>query len=251
MPKFLLSICRFILLLVHLFWGVCVLIVVVGPDPQRRTERDWRAIHNWMARLCRILGIRIHVEGEHIKGPALFVSNHISWYDIPVLQSSIPTGFVGKAEIRRWPIIGWMAYRGNTLFIQRGKRDSFVTVLADMKKRLKLQNLLIFPEGTTSTGDTVMTFKTRFYDPAIEDGVPIQPIALYYTSPHRSCAELAFVNNESFMAHMIRMLNEPYIDAHVRFCAPVVTAGHNRHELGDLTQAEVTEALAALKKQPN
>jgi 1-acyl-sn-glycerol-3-phosphate acyltransferase len=251
MPKFLLSTRRFILLLAHLFWGVAVLIFVVGPDPDRRNERDWRAIHNWMARLCRILGIRVHVEGEHIKGPALFVSNHISWYDIPVLQSIIPTGFVGKAEIRGWPLIGWMAYRGNTLFIQRGKRDSFLTVLADMRKRLKLQNLLIFPEGTTSVGDTVMTFKTRFYDPAIEDGVPIQPIALYYSSPRRSCAELAFVNNESFMVHMIRMLGEPYIDARVRFCAPVATAGRNRHELGDATQAEVTKALATLKRQIN
>jgi 1-acyl-sn-glycerol-3-phosphate acyltransferase len=251
MRKFLLSIYRYTLLLAHLFWGVVVLIFVVGPDPNQRNDRDWRAIHNWMARLCRLLGIRISVEGAPVKGPALFVSNHISWYDIPVLQSSIPTGFVGKAEIRGWPIIGWMAYRGNTLFIQRGKRDSFLTVLADMKKRLKLQNLLIFPEGTTSTGDTVMPFKTRFYDPAIEDGVQIQPIALYYSSPHRSCAELAFVNNESFMVHLIRMLGEPYIEARVRFCAPVKIAGRNRHELGDITQAEVTEALAALKRQIN
>jgi 1-acyl-sn-glycerol-3-phosphate acyltransferase len=251
MAKFLLSTGRFILLLVHLFWGVCVLIFVVSPDPDHRTERDWRAIHNWMARLCRLLGIRISVEGTPVGGPVLFVSNHISWYDIPVLQSTIPTGFVGKAEIRRWPIIGWMAYRGNTLFIQRGKRDSFLHVLEDMKRRMKGQNLLIFPEGTTSTGDTVMTFKTRFYDPAIEDGVQIQPIALYYSSPHRSCAELAFVNNESFMTHMIRMLGEPYIDARVRFCAPVSTAGRDRHQLGDITQAEVTEALTILKRQIN
>jgi hypothetical protein len=53
------------------------------------------------------------------------------------------------------------------------------------------------------------------------------------------------------MTHKIRMLGEPYIDAHVRFCAPVPTTGHNRHELGDITQAEVTEALTALKRQRN
>src|SRR5687768_10017895 len=107
MPKRLLSICRFIVLLAHMAWGVMVLIFVVGPDPNRRNDRDWRAIHNWMARLRRILGIRVSVEGAAIQGPVLFVSNHITWYDIPVLQSIIPTGFVGKAEIRRWPVIGW------------------------------------------------------------------------------------------------------------------------------------------------
>lgn len=251
MPKLLLSISRFILLLIHLFWGVLVLIIVVGPDPEHRNDRDWRAIHNWMARLCKILGIRVSVEGAPVKGPALFVSNHISWYDIPVLQSIIPTGFVGKAEIRYWPVVGWMAHRGNTLFIQRGKRDSFIHVLEDMKRRMKGQNLLIFPEGTTSNGDGVMTFKTRFYEPAIEDGVPIQPIALYYSSPHRSCTELAFINNESFMTHMVRLLGEPYIEARVRFCEPVKTAGRDRRELGETTQAEVEQALTTLKRQIN
>src|SRR4051812_12273711 len=98
MPKSLRSIVRFSLLLVHLFWGVLVLFFVVGPDPEQRNERDWRAIHNWMTRLRRILGIRVSIEGTPVKGPVLFVSNHISWYDIPVLQSIIPTGFVAKAE---------------------------------------------------------------------------------------------------------------------------------------------------------
>jgi lyso-ornithine lipid O-acyltransferase len=252
MPKPLRSTLRFISLLIHLLRGVLVLVFVIGPDPERRTERDWRAIHDWMARLCRILGIRISVEGVPVKGPALFVSNHISWYDIPVLQSIIPTGFVGKAEIRHWPLIGWMAHRGNTLFIERGRRESFLHVLEDMKRRMKAgQNLLVFPEGTTSAGDSVMTFKTRFYEPAIEDRVPIQPLALHYSSPRRSCAELAFINNESFLVHMLRLLGEPYIEAKVKFCEPVATPGRDRRELGEITQSEVEQALAALKRQLN
>jgi 1-acyl-sn-glycerol-3-phosphate acyltransferase len=205
-----------------------------------------------MARLIRILGIRVSVEGAPVGEPALFVSNHISWYDIPVLQSIIPAGFVAKAEIRGWPVIGWMAHRGNTLFIRRGKRDSFMLVLEDMKRRMKAgQNLLVFPEGTTSIGDAVMDFKTRFYEPAIEDRVPIQPLALHYSSPRRSCAEIAFVNKERFMAHLVRLLSEPYIDATVKFCAPVATPGRDRRELGEITQAEVGQALAVLKRQIN
>lgn len=252
MPKPLRSTLRFILLLVHLIWGVLVLIFVVGPNPERRNARDWRAIHDWMGRLCRILGIRVSTEGSPIAGPALYVSNHISWYDIPVLQSIIPTGFVGKAEIHGWPVVGWMAHRGNTLFIERGRRESFLHVLEDMKRRMKAgQNLLVFPEGTTTTGDTVLPFKTRFYEPAIEDRVPIQPLALYYSSPRRPCAEIAFVNNESFMVHMLRLLGDPYIDVRVRFCEPVKTAGRDRRELGDITQREVEQALAVLKRQIN
>lgn len=245
------SIRRSILLLVHVFWGLLVLLFIVSADPDKRTDRDWRAIQNWMARLCRILGIRVIVEGAPAKSPVLFVSNHISWYDIPVLQSAIPTGFVSKAEIRNWPVIGWMAYRGNTLFVQRGKRESFLYVLQYMKRRLNGQNLLVFPEGTTSSGDTVLNFKTRFYDPAIESHVPIQPIALYYNSPWRSCEELAFINHEPFVAHMLRLIGEPYIDAHLRFCTPVQTVGRDRHELGEVTQDEVEKALAAIKSRIN
>jgi 1-acyl-sn-glycerol-3-phosphate acyltransferase len=252
MLKLLRTLFRFTALLLHLLWGVMLLAFAIGPDPQRRNERDWRIILGWMQRLCRLLGLRVHIEGTPVKDGALFVANHITWHDIPVLQSIVPTGFIAKSEIRGWPVIGWMAYRGNTLFIKRGKRDSFIEIMEGMQKRLGLhQSLLIFPEGTTSTGETVLPFKSRLYDPAIEKQMPVQAVALYYRSPTKTSAELAFINKESFMHHLVRMLGEKHIDVRVRFCEPVATAGRERKEVAEITEQQVTEAHRRHKLQLN
>jgi 1-acyl-sn-glycerol-3-phosphate acyltransferase len=243
---------RFFALVAHLLWGVVLLLFAVGPDPDKRNEHDWRIILGWMQTLCRRLALRVHIEGTPVQGGALFVANHISWHDIAVLQSIVPTGFIAKSEIRGWFVIGWMAYRGNTLFIKRGKRDSFIDIMQGMQQRLGLgQSLLIFPEGTTSTGESVLPFKSRLYDPAIEQQVPVQAVALHYRSPSKTSAELAFINKVSFMRHLVRMLREPYIDVRVRFCEPIPTAGRERKELAEITEAQVTEAHRVHKMQLN
>lgn len=235
---------RFNRLVLHVLWGVALLLFKVGVDPNQHGQRDWRIICGWMAGLCRILGLKVKVTGEPTMGPALFVANHISWHDIVVLQSLAPTGFVAKYEIRDWPLIGWMAHRGATLFIRRGKRESLQQLKDAMTARLQArQNLLIFPEGTTTAGDTVNPFRTRLLEPAIEMALPVQPVAIHYACDGKRCRDLAFIDDETFLSHAWRLLGEKHIDVLVHFCRPVDTRSIDRRKLGRIAQTEIMQAL--------
>lgn len=246
---------RLILIALHLSWGAFMIAFLVGPNPEHRTIRDWGLINQWMRVLCKIIGLRITVTGTPPKQPSLLAANHISWHDIAVLQSLIATGFIAKYEIRGWPLIGWLAHRANTLFIRRGHRDSAQQIKRAMQPRFaNCQNIMIFPEGTTSDGSTVLPFRSRLFEAATELHIPIQPVAIHYEGKHRNCQQLAFIDDESFLTHLWKTLDEPYIDVQVHFCPLIHTNnGHNRRELGKQAEESVATALAELKtrEQPN
>lgn len=238
-------------LVLHVLWGIALALFVIGSDPDQHGQRDWRIISGWMKTLCRILGLRIMVTGEAAMGPVLFVANHISWHDIVVLQSLAPTGFVAKYEIRGWPLIGWMAHRGATLFIRRGKRDSLLQLREAIMSRLQArQSLLIFPEGTTTPGNTVNPFRTRLLEPAIEMALPVQPVAIHYSCEGKFCKDLAFIDNESFLSHAWRLLGEKHIDVFVHFCRPIDTRSMERRKLGRIAQAQIVQALRGRLNPP-
>lgn len=241
--RFLRRVVRLMLLTLHLAWGLMIAILV-GGEPARHSEREWQLIGNWMGQLCRILGLRIHVSGKQAPGTVLLAANHISWHDIVVIQSLVPTGFVAKAEIRNWPLVGWMAHRGATVFIHRGKHDSFRITREAVKARLAAgQNMMIFPEGTTGNGETVLPFKSRLFEPAVDLSVPVQPVAIRYTGPGVTCRELAFVGDESFLAHLWRTLGEPYIDVRLHFGRPITSDHSERRDLARQAQNAVAGAI--------
>jgi 1-acyl-sn-glycerol-3-phosphate acyltransferase len=201
-----------------------------------------------MQYLCKILGLRIHVSGQPVSAPSLLAANHISWHDIIVLQSLVATGFVGKSEIRGWPLIGWLAHQGNTLFIQRGKRESFEQIHTAMMERLSAnQSITLFPEGTTTTGESVKPFRSRLLEPAIKLGLAVQPVAIWYRGQNMSCKELAFVGNESFMSHIVRTLGEKTIDVFVHFRGAIATKKDDDwRELGRQAQLLVAEQIDSM-----
>ena len=90
-------------------------------------------------RLAWLFGIKVHVRGEPAEGAVLLAANHISWLDIPVLHSACAMGFVAKAEISGWPLFGYIARSGSTIFHQRGSHDSAADVSFLMAERLNLK----------------------------------------------------------------------------------------------------------------
>jgi len=136
--------------------------------------------------LLRILGIRLRVFGvPSTAAPVLFVANHVSYLDIPVLGSLLPASFVAKSEVAGWPLFGYLAKIQNTLFIERrstraaAQRTQLQTHLA------KRHSLILFPEGTSSDGLAVLPFKSSLFsiveDTTLEHVVTIQPISLTCT----------------------------------------------------------------------
>lgn len=108
----------------------------------------------FLRRLSRALPFDVEVRGELPQGPHLWVGNHVSWTDIPLLGQLLPISFLSKAEVRTWPLAGWLAHKAGTLFIRRGSGDS--TLLArQLHRHLEAgRQLLIFPEGTTTPATT-------------------------------------------------------------------------------------------------
>jgi len=161
----------------------------------RTSPRAARTFPNWYhRRVCRLLGIRLHIEGEIPRNtPVLVVSNHVSWLDIPVLSAVAPLSFIAKREVGSWPFVSWLAKLQRTIFVDRTKRADIPKVAASMKQRLALgDTLLLFAEGTSSDGNRVLPFKSSLLAIAAaggEDGVgsvrtQVQTLSLVYTHVH-------------------------------------------------------------------
>ncbi|HEY6430898.1 MAG TPA: lysophospholipid acyltransferase family protein [Acetobacteraceae bacterium] len=136
----------------------------------------------YWATFCRLFGIRVRVIGQHAKGRrVVFVSNHSSWLDIPVLGGQLEACFVSKGEVGSWPLIGLIARLGRTVYVSR-QRGSTRKERDDMRARLaEGDNLILFPEGTTSDGSRVMPFRSAFFAIAEGEDKPlIQPVSVVY-----------------------------------------------------------------------
>ncbi|MCK2094988.1 lysophospholipid acyltransferase family protein [Thauera aromatica] len=174
---------RYLRLGLHLLYGVAT-VALVYPFTRRDTHRALR--RRWSRALLRILGIDLEAEGERITPGCLLVANHISWVDIFAINALAPAAFVSKAEVRAWPLIGWLAAKNDTLFLRRGSRGHARIVNAETAARLEAGgNVAIFPEGTTTDGTEVLHFHAALLQPAIACGRPVQPLALRYLNTDR------------------------------------------------------------------
>jgi len=142
--------------------------------------------------ICKILNVKIEVKGEISKyNPTLFVSNHMSYVDIPVLGSVLLGAFVSKSEIRTWPIIGLLATLQNTIFVQREKRRDAGNQANTISDRINSgDSIMVFPEGTTGSGTKVLKFKSSLFSIAKkkykynssmeEEFIKVQPITISF-----------------------------------------------------------------------
>jgi len=147
----------------------------------------------------------------------------ISWMDIAVIGSQ-GVGFLSKSEIRRWPVIGWLGEKGGTVFIQRGgKNASQMAAKAIAEKINGGDSILVFPEGTTSSGDNIKRFHARIFAPALDHNLKVQPIAVQYLDDQGNIHPKASWNEQSFMANLIGILAQPKIHAILTFL-PLIDA---------------------------
>ncbi len=137
----------------------------------------------YWATVARLLGVTVRVIGQPASGsrPVVFVSNHSSWLDVPVLGGKLDGCFVAKSEVGRWPVVGTIARMGRTAFVSRRRRDTR-DERDTMRGRLAAgDSLILFPEGTTSDGSRVMPFRSTFF--AVAEGAHpplIQPVSVVY-----------------------------------------------------------------------
>jgi 1-acyl-sn-glycerol-3-phosphate acyltransferase len=201
----------------------------------------------WLRRLGHILGARITVTGEPAGQGVLMVANHISWLDIPLLGGFAKPRFLSKQEVRHWPVIGWLAEKAGTLFITRGKAGAAAQASATILQALQAgRAVLLFPEGTTTTGNDVRTFHARLLAPAFDAGVPVQPVAVRYPGKDGLTNPLVpYVDEQSLGENLRAILGEEEIRVQIHFLPPLQTAGVDRKKLAALCEQQIRGIILA------
>ena len=133
--------------------------------------------------LIWLLSIQIDLEGEidTSNNSNLYISNHLSYLDIPILGSTLPMRFVAKSEVEFWPLFGFLAKLGRSIFISRKRSDSLDQKNKIFKSLSSDEKVFIFPEGTTSDGNRVLDFKSNSFSALEGQNFSIQPIVIVYS----------------------------------------------------------------------
>jgi 1-acyl-sn-glycerol-3-phosphate acyltransferase len=174
----------------------------------------------WLRSFGCILNLKVVKNGNVAAGPALVVSNHISWLDIIVLGQFVPGCFAAKSEIAGWPVVGYLSRHAGTLFIRRGDKKQILQTAEMMAWQLRQNgNMLVFPEGTTTDGSKVLDFHASLFQPALLSKAAIQPAVIRYLNESRSNAP--FVGDDEFITHLLKMLALEAIEVRIDFL-PVI-----------------------------
>jgi 1-acyl-sn-glycerol-3-phosphate acyltransferase len=214
--------------------------------PQARTEMN-RA---WSVEMLRRCGMKIvvHNDQARLDSGALVVGNHVSWIDIFVVNAWRPTPFVSKAEVRQWPIVGWLAQRLDTIFLQREKRSDAKRIMHELSERLKRGELMcVFPEGTTSAGKDLLPFHSNLFQAAVSAGSFVQPICLMYDDGNgRQSESPAYIDDLTLAQTLNSMLHATPLTAHLYVC-DAIAAGDDRRVLAKEAQAAIEGALRRMQ----
>ena len=245
-----LRILRMLLRLPVLAWHVLVhlpitmLLIAIGEIGGRKVGHA--AIRWWAGGLLWVFGMRVRRIGMPLPGGTMFVANHLSWVDIVTLHSQHMMGFIAKAEIRDWPLIGWLAKAGESIFLQRGNAHSLTDVMTEMSARLRDGHAVAaFPEGGTRDGRELGAFHARIFTAAVDADAPVQPVALCFGVRCEAQSIVAFAPGESFMGNFVRLLGEPVRPVTVHFLEPILHAEHEgRRRIATLARARIEQAMA-------
>ncbi len=187
--------------------------------------------------LTKIINIRVAVTGQAPSALSsergfFFVSNHSGYVDGLVLGSQFPVIYVSKAELKKWPIIGLMTEVAGTLFIDRQRKNHISQYIEDIAAVLKEgANVLFFPEGTSTNGEELLSFKPAFFEAPLAAGSPIVPISLVYKSidgepvTKKNRDSLYWYGDMTFADHFFRLLELFYIDVEVRLHPAIILDG--------------------------
>jgi 1-acyl-sn-glycerol-3-phosphate acyltransferase len=239
----------------HLLRGMLTIARFFGKaTAQQRAQH----IAQWAHDFLRILGVQVRTTGNAVTtGPLLVVANHISWLDILVMLAVQPVRFVSKADVKHWPLIGWLATQVGTLYIERASRRDALRVVHHIAEALReapagtpvhtASIIAVFPEGTTSDGTTVLPFHANLVQAAISAHAPVQTVALRYLDAATGTLSFvpAYVDDDTLISSVWRLLASPAVQATVHFSEVQQAQGRDRRAWALDLRNEVSKALEA------
>ena len=228
---------------------VSLALLIVGTTFRRASvAKRARLTRWWSAKLLRILRITLAIHGERpewLQPNLVIAANHISWVDIYVINAVRPERFVAKAEIRDWPIVGWLCDKAGTIFIMRARRSHTAKINEVIHDVLVAGDCVgLFPEGTTSPGDMLRKFHRSLFEPAVANQALVAPAAIRYRRPDgEMCREVAFIDDLSFAESLGLVIRQPSLVCDITFAAPIPTQGMHRREVTALAENAVANIL--------
>jgi 1-acyl-sn-glycerol-3-phosphate acyltransferase len=204
-----------------------------------------RRVAWWSARMLALLGIALRVNGTPRPGPVLFVSNHVSWLDILAINAVHPARFVAKADVRHWPLLGWMVTCGGTLFIERERKRDALRVVHQVAEALRAgHTVAVFPEGTTSYGDVLLPFHANLLQAAIATETPVQPVALRFSDAGSAVSRAAtYVGETTLTQSLWAVVMAQGMIVSVQMLPPEGTRHLDRRALAQRLQQQIAAAL--------
>ena len=184
---------------------------------------DLEARASWLQSGCRralrIFNARIHADAP-IPTRGLLVSNHLSYLDILVLGALTPSVFVAKSEVKNWPIFGWFVRLAGTLFVDRERRTQVGPLTRQLRTALDHDVLaVLFPEGTSSDGRTILPFKSALLEPATDSSHSLSASLIDYQLGDGDVGEeVCYWKDMTFIPHLLNLLSKRHIGVHVQFC---------------------------------
>ncbi len=209
-----------------------------GPPGQGRERTELLA--GAARRALEIHGLEVRASGRPPGGPALLVSNHLSYLDPLVFLSRTACVPISKSELASWPLLGAVARRTGVLFVERSSAGSRLAVMRAAERVFRDGGIVLnFPEGTTTDGSTVLRFRKGLFEVARALGVPVIPAALRYRP-----AQLAWIGDATFVPHYLHFASLAGSSVEVRFGDPISSQAYPTAErLADATRSCTSSLL--------
>ncbi|MBL8208616.1 MAG: 1-acyl-sn-glycerol-3-phosphate acyltransferase [Blastocatellia bacterium] len=222
-------------------WLVVAPFVYFFATPKRR----WRnfIFRHWAKTIVSVLGIKIRTNEIVPATPFFLVSNHLSYLDIVVLASQLDCVFIAKREVESWPVFGLLSRSMNTIFIDRARASDIPRVNALIVETLQSgQNIVVFPEGTSTAGASILPFKPSLLEPVARGHFPVAYSSIHYrTPPAEPPAHLSVCwwGTMTLMPHLWGVFRLSAIEATLTFGIETIR-GTDRKELAQMLHEAVT-----------
>jgi 1-acyl-sn-glycerol-3-phosphate acyltransferase len=207
-----------LVLLVSLF-EVLVWFAVLRVRCRGEVSLELRA--RWLHRACnmiaRRLSMRVSASGP-LPRTGLIVSNHLSYLDILFFSSLMPCIFVSKSEVLSWPLFGILARCGGSIFVHRGRATVIDRVSSQIATALQAGiPVVLFPEGTSTDGTSVLRFFPALFEAAIQTKAPVFPSAIAYELGDGQEVDLCYYGDITFGTHLPTALARRDVHARILF----------------------------------
>jgi 1-acyl-sn-glycerol-3-phosphate acyltransferase len=191
------------------------------------------------------LGIELVAHGTAQAGPLMLVANHVSWLDILAINTVHPAYFIAKAEVRRWPVLGWLVAGGGTLFLQRDRKRDAMRMVNQVATALCADHVVaVFPEGTTSDGHGLLPFYANMLQAAVQAQVPVQAIGLRYADANAPVsAAAAYVGDTTLLQSLWAVLRAKKLRVSVTLLNPQSSTDQDRHSLCEKLRGQIAHVL--------